>query len=542
MNWCKKMKIKTFVKNIEARVLPLFVMVLLIVAGFTAVFIINPAIKNVSAAVVGDFTYNKKITIDSTQVIGDHSNFPVFINISADADLASHVTNDSAYDIAFFDSTNTTQYAHEIVNFTQASGQLMCYVNVTNISGTGADTYFYMYYGDADGGNQENPSGTWSSDYLAVYHMNSTYDSTGTYDLTEVNGPALVEGKVGNCYDFEAGDNDGLTHASLLDTVANDAITFECFIKPESMITRGGIIGKINTVSENFSLLNLHENDYLRIEIEGQKQGEQTTFSSAISAGSWYYVASAYKVATEALIFCDNATNVTGSNIQEIGDGNGRDFYIGINNVPNTFPFDGLIDEVRVSKVKRSQAYLSTVYNNFLYNGFLTIGSENAGESEGASVYTLNGLTNSRITWNGTEDTTVWCNSTGDGHEWLEINMTINASDNVTDVCVFFDDLNNSVPDEYINASNITLYVSSDNSSYGSLGAFTDGGSNITINESQWNDGTMGTNPFTGTGLTNKNDSIWCVFKLTIPDGTSTDTFYTSSIASCAVYWKITRS
>jgi len=151
-----------------------------------------------------------------------------------------------------------------------------------------------------------------------------------------------------------------------------------------------------------------------------------------------------------------------------------------------------------------------------------------------ASVYQIKGLPANYITFGGTAGTTVYCNSSGDTNEWLEINMTINATDNVTEIRVFMDDFNDT--DAWINASNITMYVSSDNSSYGEMGTFTDGGSNLSINSTNWNAGTMGTNSFLGAGLTNKNTSIWCIFKLSIPVDSPTDEFYTFASDSCKIY------
>jgi hypothetical protein len=133
---------------------------------------------------------------------------------------------------------------------------------------------------------------------------------------------------------------------------------------------------------------------------------------------------------------------------------------------------------------------------------------------EPASTFAIRGLEGSdyNITWTGTISTTVWSNETNPGGT-LELNMSINATNNVTEIRVYCDDL-----DASILASNITMSVSSDNSSFDSMGTFTDGGSNISINTSTWPGG-GGTNPFTyggGAGLTNTTTSIYMRFQLAI--------------------------
>jgi len=151
---------------------------------------------------------------------------------------------------------------------------------------------------------------------------------------------------------------------------------------------------------------------------------------------------------------------------------------------------------------------------------------------DGLSVFTVYGLSNpnvptnyGNVTWVGYNDTSTWSNCTEPGGT-LELNMTINSTNNITEIRVWLDDL------DEIGASNITLYTSSDNSSYGSSGAFLNEGSNISINKSTWNAGTMGSNPFLGVGLTSTNTSVYFRFLLDIPASATNGTHSQSD-------WKI---
>lgn len=151
----------------------------------------------------------------------------------------------------------------------------------------------------------------------------------------------------------------------------------------------------------------------------------------------------------------------------------------------------------------------------------------------GASVYTIKGLegADKNVTWTGEAEQTVWSNATTGVGNTMEINMSVNVSDNVTEIRVYCDDL-----DASIGASNITMYISSDNSSFGSLGTFTDGGSNVSITSITWNVGTMGANPFSGAGLTDKDDSIFCRFTLAIASDVVVNTY---SQSDWEVWWKV---
>jgi len=152
-------------------------------------------------------------------------------------------------------------------------------------------------------------------------------------------------------------------------------------------------------------------------------------------------------------------------------------------------------------------------------------------QSEDASEFEILGLDGyyKNISWTGTAGTTVWSNATAEGGT-LELNMSINSSDNVTGIKVYCGDIDASML-----AGNITLYVSRDNTTYAvpddNAGVFTDGGSNISINTSTWPAG-AGDNPFTvpDSGLTDTNTSIFMRFTLGL--GSSDGTFSQSD-------WKI---
>ena len=92
--------------------------------------------------------YRKMISINHSQVFGNLTGFPVLINISADADLASHAQSDGD-DIIFMDGDGVAhQLPHEIEYYNATTGRLVCWVNVSWLSST-VDTTLYMYYGNS---------------------------------------------------------------------------------------------------------------------------------------------------------------------------------------------------------------------------------------------------------------------------------------------------------------------------------------------------------------------------------------------------------
>jgi hypothetical protein len=80
------------------------------------------------------FSYRKQITIDSTKVNCDLSDFPMLVSIQDDADLLStayggKVENPNGYDIIFRASDGVTKLDHEIESYQGAGSQVIYYFN-----------------------------------------------------------------------------------------------------------------------------------------------------------------------------------------------------------------------------------------------------------------------------------------------------------------------------------------------------------------------------------------------------------------------------
>ena len=508
--------------------------ILLIVAFLSTFLVFIP--EQVSAASYGDFASVKELTIESDYIDTELTNFPLLIHDDTGDLLGNILAN--ASDIAFFNSSKATQFNHEIEWYNSTTGELIAWVNVTPVA-SGTDTTLYMYYDDSDGGYPigYNPTDVWDSDYEAVFHLTDLNDSTSNGWLLINNGTAVTNdsGQMAGCYDFEADNTAYLYNDTLLNGVYS-SLNVECWVNHESGTTDNEYIVKYNVLSDDRLFFRRSVSDFSMF-LEADASGNKVVGGSTPSYNSWYYISGSYQSGLELRL------NLNGTETVSLGDlqpntmqaGDYEEFLVGIfSSTTYGNPMDGLIDEIRISNIARSNETLKASFHSMNETtGFLTLGAAQGGAE---SSYSIKGLTSDRVTWSGTAGTTVWCNSSGDGNEWLEINMTINATDNVTELRVWMDDLNDT--SAYINASNITMYVSSDNSSYGEIGTFTDSGSNCSdaINATNWNAGTMGADPFAGEGLTNDSFEIYLIFTLAIPADTPTDIFWSAASDSLKVY------
>jgi hypothetical protein len=78
--------------------------------------------------------YSRTITINSGQVVGTQTDFPLLVSINNDGRLAAHVAHSDGSDIAFTDSTGATRYYYEIESYDSVNGTLVAWVNVSSIT------------------------------------------------------------------------------------------------------------------------------------------------------------------------------------------------------------------------------------------------------------------------------------------------------------------------------------------------------------------------------------------------------------------------
>ena len=152
--------------------------------------------------------YRKQITINHTMVDADLENFPVLIT-NASSDFSDHAQT-YGYDFVFVDETNTIQYNHDVEYYDDESGELVAWVNVTQLSSS-EDTILYLYYGNESCMNQENVYDTWDNGFEEVWHMGDVGSKIYTsifdgHNGTKV-GTVLSNGKIGKAQDFEASNN-----------------------------------------------------------------------------------------------------------------------------------------------------------------------------------------------------------------------------------------------------------------------------------------------------------------------------------------------
>jgi hypothetical protein len=318
------------------------------------------------------WTYRKKITISTTNVDENLTYFPVYVPIVDDTDIGANALS-TGYDIRFTSSNGTTELYYERLNFAVAAGEADgdFYVRVPSISGT-ADTDIYMYYGKSDAADASDHENTFptSDGWAGVWHLEESgsgyLDATSNNnDSTGQDAPTRVSGKVGYGQDFEL-DNTQYIRIATSDSLnfgASDDITVSAWMKPEVVDIFQQYLGKgVNTAWYKLYL----NTEYAGFQIwDGTHSSTRVNYVSPLSAGNWFHVASR----------CDR-DNASGHSIAvngSFGETNDPtavgslsstdDFFIAAKS-PDETNFDGVLDELRVSKTFRSNAWVKFEYYN----------------------------------------------------------------------------------------------------------------------------------------------------------------------------------
>lgn len=325
-----------------------------------------------------NWAYRKSITIKPGQVSGTQLNFPVLID-STSIDLLTNAQADGD-DILFTDGNGQSKLAHEIEKYDSGTGRLVAWVKVPSAY---SGKVIYMYYGNAAALNQENKTGVWDPNFKLVQHLRESagthFDSTTNgNDGTPLNGVVQgATGKIDGADSFD-GVNDYIDNgpSASLKLGLTDSITVEAWVNPALDGTNDAIAGnEWDNAGYHLRVNSLNRGRFIIIDSGSIYKYSDT---SVLTAG-WHHIVGTWNgvnVTTYRDGVLDSAPGSAGilTDITSV-----LNFWIG--NIPGSAlpsgPFNGPIDEVRVSNTARSADWIDAEYKNQNDPGnFYALGSQ----------------------------------------------------------------------------------------------------------------------------------------------------------------------
>lgn len=320
-----------------------------------------------------------KLTIASSQVPGDLTDFPVFFDL---ADIGgshgfwSAVKSDGG-DIRITKADETTEVAREIVDIdTVAKTGSLMFKGAGTISST-VDTDFYVYYGNS-GASDYAPSATygaenvWDSNTLGVWHLdeanaedvrdsgpNGVHEHDDVPTDTTISTATSVAGKIGTCFDFNGSSNliafeDGV----LANLAPTSSMQFELWFNADAFNDCGILSVLQDSTVRGYGFW--FWSGQLRAQIGSNGWSNLTYPTSSLSTNTWYHICANWDGSTYRLYL--DGTQV------DSGPYGGSQLYFGTQmlfgkrELPNWY--NGRIDEVRIHAVARSADWIAATSNN----------------------------------------------------------------------------------------------------------------------------------------------------------------------------------
>jgi hypothetical protein len=330
-----------------------------------------------------EWSYRKPMTIHSSKVTGDLTNFPVLVSI-IDSDLQNFIRPDGN-DIVFTLSDGLTRLDHEIENYSSSSGKLVAWVRIPNLSSS-SDTKIFMYYGKSSQiTTMENPQGVWDSNYMAVWHLNE--DGNGTqdeYDESTINDhdgrggsgdsnkvPTRISAKIDSGQIFD-GSNDFINVSSINPQTYND-FTIEAWYKSSGTSTLDDeyIWSHLGDYATGPGIIlsatdDPGYEDRLRVNCYNDTLDYSFYYGTSDIVDQQYHYLVGVRGGGDIKVYVDANEESKSSEVHL-----GQTYNVDNSSNPNIGDYPGhmeqvkgILDEIRISKSPRSWDWINATYNN----------------------------------------------------------------------------------------------------------------------------------------------------------------------------------
>lgn len=343
-----------------------------------------------------------KISVDHNDVDSNLTDFPLLLYLSTSSGIYNDditcIFDDVGINrkkIALTTSDGTTQCYVEIEEWDAPSEEAWLWVKVPSISNT-SDTGLYLYYDNTHSDNTDYVGDTgsipaeavWDSNFTVVQHLHEVsgthYDSTSNgNDGTPYNGITQeASGKIDGA-DYLDGSNDYISYGDIAGFDTTDP--FSMFVWVKSTDEDGQFIAKMGGPPYrgyqflwwedriSFFLINSWSSNCLLV--------RETATSSPYNDDAWHQIGVAYTgsgavsgielyVDGQVLATTNIFDTLTGSTITSTGLRVGR-------RGDGSLPLAGTLDEVRISHMARSTAWIKAAYESERDNLVYFRGTEN---------------------------------------------------------------------------------------------------------------------------------------------------------------------
>jgi hypothetical protein len=326
--------------------------------------------------------YRTALTIPAGTVGSDLDDFPVYVDMAdMPTDFWTHANADCS-DVRITTSDGSTEVPVEVASCSSSNGEL--YFKAPVIS-SASDTIFYIYYGNASASMPAvtatyGRNSVWSNGFGGVWHMGTAtlVDSTGNVgDSTTNTGTVSSSSLFGTATDYDGSSQQSIIpDAPSINADVLSSLTYTLWLN-------AGAFTRAMEKGDQYFLLNITGAGDMGPLVKVNTTNEMANVGS-LSTGTWYQLGGEYSYTggssgTIAAIK-NGALVASNTGFSSHIDAGSKSLYLGSDD--SGARFNGRIDEVRISSVVRSSAWLAAEYaNGHSPSTFYSFASEEADSS-----------------------------------------------------------------------------------------------------------------------------------------------------------------
>jgi hypothetical protein len=324
--------------------------------------------------------YRKQISINHSQVAGNLTSFPVFIHI-IDSDLQAKAQSDGG-DILFMDGPGVaTKLYHEVERYVSSNGELFAWVNIMNLTAD-ENTVIYMYYGNPDNVNTQMSKRVWDPSFVGVWHLQDFQDSTKNGNHGNNYGSIAISGKLGTACRFDGSDDYILIENNpSLNFHTPNRFSVSFWMKRDRLNIYESVISKGTSAYTAGYVVQVWGNNSMYFGIYDGSQEHHLGSNQLITDTNWHYVTAVWDGTTQSIFIdgaLDNSNNIGSVTIAD--DSKPLEFGHHYGYMSGQNAYGGSIDEIQISKIDRTAAWIITEYHNQEDpSGFFFVGLEEPG-------------------------------------------------------------------------------------------------------------------------------------------------------------------
>ena len=322
-----------------------------------------------------NFAFRRAISIDVSRITTTLADIPVLVSLDQTR-IDYNAVQPNGEDIRFVSLDGSSTLAYEIESW-DANGTSFVWLLIPELAPAPQPHQLWMYYGDPQAVDAQDPSSVWKSEFVSVHHLSGDHgDSTlNGHDGVTPNPPTEDDnGPIGGAYSFD-GVNDFIElpgeAAYDFTTEMSASLWFKVdeFDEPwQALLTKGDHSWRLHRTGTG-SRLSFSTTT---------NQGMQDNHISSLNVedGDWHHVLVSYNGAVIRL-YIDGAVEVSVAYSEPIAETD-HPVYIGENSEIAGRFFAGSIDEVRVAEAPRSRDWARVEYLSVVDESFIVVGPEEA--------------------------------------------------------------------------------------------------------------------------------------------------------------------